>query len=79
MVRVAPPAGRPGSTAAILPPRMATSRTASTPLRGSITCPPFKIRSKPCWEKASQENVSNATANFIGRTFCSLVQYITKG
>src|SRR5262245_8653539 len=34
-----------GATAAILPPAMATSRTAFVPLRGSTTCPPRKRRS----------------------------------
>ena len=33
------------STAAILPPWIATLRTSFTVIRGSITCPPLRIRS----------------------------------
>src|SRR6516165_1482200 len=36
-----------GSTAAILPAAIATSRTPSSPTEGSMTRPPLMIRSKP--------------------------------
>ena len=45
MVLPASAGGIAGATSAIFPAAIATSRTASTPLRASMTCPPLSSRS----------------------------------
>src|SRR5581483_7354217 len=62
MLFLAPPEDRFAATAAIFPPRMPTSRTPSTPFRGSMTCPPFRTRSygASCAEAAAAKSISTS-------------------